>query len=115
MTTKHPLYAIKMMHDGRERTTLSLSRELPSDVPNFTLSNEQIGNMTAYLAAREIGRVEVPSCFGSSVSPDGRLELSSGGQTWVYAASDLEIETGAVTTGGGNRPVVIRIPAHRNV
>ncbi|MDQ3270769.1 MAG: hypothetical protein M3Q12_01180 [Pseudomonadota bacterium] len=109
--TTHPLYSIKMEHDGHKRSVLSLTGELPADVPNVTLTGQQIGNLTTYLSAREVGHVEVPDRFTSTVGNDGRLELSAGGQTWVYAVSDLTRELGATTAGGGNRPVVIRIPA----
>jgi hypothetical protein len=93
---KATIYKLMYMHDGQEKCRLTLSDELPDDVGNYTMTGEQIGNLTTYLGVTRFGTLVVNDKPGQTVCVDGEFVVfRQGSEAWQYTLADLQRELGA--------------------
>lgn len=108
--TNHPLYNLTYhTADGRkQQSRLTLCDTLPDNTPNNTMIGETIGNAVSYDRVERAGHITLPD--GCTVDADNDVVvITQGVQQWQYGIYDLIREGIATISGGGSRPVVVRV------
>ena len=106
---RHDLYLQTRFdaEENREVTRLVLMATEPCDVTANTMTGQQIGFASVGLGVKKVGYVYMPDQWRTTIGEDGRMVVDD---KWSYDVADLISELGGVKTGGGSKPVVIRVP-----